>query len=209
MIWSRTSSSSPLKHALVERAAAELAGAVEQHRPRIGAGEGDAQVGERVAVAAQRHRDAAHRIFDRAADADLVVGRAQARRVPRAHRGDELARPQREIILAVAHASRSPAGPAGRSRYRGSSSGTVRLPCGPARSTSAPSVSKAGARSPLKVAKQTPRLFGATWQMSPVVLRQWLIGGAPPFALVVEDAARVEAEIAADRAHVAMGRARR
>ena len=33
-----------------------------------------------------------------------------------------------------------------------------------------------------------------------------MIGGAPPFALIVEDAAGVEAEIAADRAHVAMGR---
>ena len=34
-----------------------------------------------------------------------------------------------------------------------------------------------------------------------------IVGRAPPFALIVEDAARVEAEIAADRAHVAMGRA--
>src|SRR5450759_5420033 len=32
-----------------------------------------------------------------------------------------------------------------------------------------------------------------------------VIGGAPPFALIVKDAAGVEAEIAADRAHVALG----
>src|SRR6185503_819033 len=30
-------------------------------------------------------------------------------------------------------------------------------------------------------------------------------GAAPPFALVIEDAARIEAQIAADRAHVAVG----
>ena len=73
--------SRPLKHARIQRAAAELVRAFEPHRPRIGAGEGDAQIGERVAVAPQRDRDAGDRILDRAADADLVVGRAQARRV--------------------------------------------------------------------------------------------------------------------------------
>jgi hypothetical protein len=51
----------------------------------------------------------------------------------------------------------------------------LRLPAGPAMSTSAPSASSAGARSPEKVAKQTPRLFGATWQTVPVVFRQWLL----------------------------------
>ena len=34
-----------------------------------------------------------------------------------------------------------------------------------------------------------------------------MIGVAPPFALIVENAARIEREIAADRAHVAVGRA--
>src|ERR1700722_10513565 len=34
-----------------------------------------------------------------------------------------------------------------------------------------------------------------------------VVGGAPPFALIVEDAARIETKIAADCAHVAMGRA--
>jgi hypothetical protein len=33
-----------------------------------------------------------------------------------------------------------------------------------------------------------------------------VVGGAPPFALVIEQAAGVEAEVAADRSHVAMGR---
>src|SRR5262245_64175443 len=32
-----------------------------------------------------------------------------------------------------------------------------------------------------------------------------VVGGAPPLALVIEQAARVEAQIAADRSHVAMG----
>ncbi len=33
-----------------------------------------------------------------------------------------------------------------------------------------------------------------------------IVGVAPPFALIVENAARVEAKIAADRAHIALGR---
>ena len=33
-----------------------------------------------------------------------------------------------------------------------------------------------------------------------------IVGGPPPFALIVEDAARVEADVAADGAHVAMRR---
>ena len=33
-----------------------------------------------------------------------------------------------------------------------------------------------------------------------------MIGGAPPFALIVEDAARIETQVAADRPHVAVGR---
>ena len=48
----------------------------------------------------------------------------------------------------------------------------VRRPAGPATSISASSVSSAGAKSPLNVAKHTPRLFGATWHMVPVVFRQ-------------------------------------
>ena len=36
-------------------------------------------------------------------------------------------------------------------------------------------------------------------------LKAMVVGGAPPFALVIEQAARIEAEIAADRSHVAMG----
>ena len=32
-----------------------------------------------------------------------------------------------------------------------------------------------------------------------------VVGGAPPLALVIEQAARIEAQIAADRSHVAMG----
>ena len=81
--WSRTRSSSFLRRR--RRAACRrVSAAVEQNRARIGAGEGDAQIGELVAVAPERDRDAGDRIFDRAADADLVIGRAQARACPRA-----------------------------------------------------------------------------------------------------------------------------
>ena len=57
------------------------------------------------------------------------------------------------------------------------------------------------------MAKHTPLLFGATCCTSAELgsLQAMRVGAAPPFALIVEDAARVEAEIAADRAHVAMG----
>src|SRR6185436_3708097 len=68
----------------------------------------------------------------------------------------------------------------------------VRLPDGPAMSTSAPRVSSAGARSLEKVANRAGGL------------QAMIIGVTPPFALVIEDAARVETEIAADRAHVAV-----
>ncbi len=40
------------EHAMVEPGAAKLGGAGKPHRPRIGTGEGDAQIGKRVAVAA-------------------------------------------------------------------------------------------------------------------------------------------------------------
>src|SRR4029077_8409362 len=62
----------------------------------------DAEITERVAVAPQSHRDTGHRIFDRAADADLVVGRAQRRRIFGAHSGDDLTWAQRKVIFAVA-----------------------------------------------------------------------------------------------------------
>jgi hypothetical protein len=56
------------------------------------------------------------------------------------------------------------------------------------------------------VAKHTPRLFGATWHIVAGGFQTMMIGLAPPFALIVKDAARVERDIAADRSHVAMGR---
>ena len=158
-----------LEHALVERAAAQLARAFEQHGPRIGAGDGNAQVGERVAVAAQRHGHAGDRILDRAADADLVVGRAQAGRRPSRAR-------RRRIRRASAPGSACrrprPSRRGARGRCRGPSAAACACPSACAMSTSASSVIRAGARSPLKVAKHTPRLLGATWHMSPVVLRQ-------------------------------------
>src|SRR3974390_2804922 len=86
----------------IERAAAKFLGTGEQHRARIGAGETDAQVGKPVDVAPERDCDAGDRIFDRTADADLVVSRAQSSRVLRAHGGDDFAWAQREEVFAVA-----------------------------------------------------------------------------------------------------------
>src|SRR5262249_47769286 len=91
-----------LDDALVQSATAQLGGTGEQNRARIGTGESDAQVDELAVVFSQRDRDAGDRIFNRAANADLVIGRAQACRVLGARGSDQLARPQREIIFAVA-----------------------------------------------------------------------------------------------------------
>ena len=60
------------KDAISERTAAARVGSLKEHRPRIGAREGGAQIRKNVAVAAQRHRHPAYRIFDRAPDADFV-----------------------------------------------------------------------------------------------------------------------------------------
>ena len=195
----------PLEHARVERAAAQRGGAFEQHRARIGAGEGDAQLGERVAVAAQRHRDARHGIFDRAADADLVVGRAQAGRVARAHGGDELARPQRQIVFAVAQrlgdrsSWRAVADiePLERHRARPRRPGEIDL--GAERHQRRREIAAEGGEAHAAALRRHVADIARG-------LEAMVVGGAPPFALIVEDAARVEAEIAADRAHVAMRR---
>src|SRR5579862_9905466 len=48
----------PLEYAFVELVAAECLGTGKTHRPRVGAREGNAQVGELVAVAPQRHSHA-------------------------------------------------------------------------------------------------------------------------------------------------------
>src|SRR6185437_4548318 len=74
----------------------------KQYGTRIGAGERDAQIRERVAVALERPRDAGDRIFDRLADTNFVIARAQARRILGAHRGDDFAGPQRQIEFSVA-----------------------------------------------------------------------------------------------------------
>ena len=75
-----------LDHALVEPTAAQLGGAGQQHRARIGAGEGDAQIRELAFVFPERDGNAGDRILDRAADTDLVIGRAQTACSSRARR---------------------------------------------------------------------------------------------------------------------------
>ena len=194
------------EHARVERPAAQFGGALEQHRARIGARERHAQIGERVACALERDRDAGDRIFDRLADADLVVGGAQAGRVSRAHRGDDLARAQRQIILAVAlrlgdrHvlAREADIELLKRDRALAVRAGDVDL--GAER--------EQGGR---EIAGESGKADAAAFRRDVADgaggLQAVVIGVAPPFALIVEDAARVEAEIAAERAHVAVGRA--
>src|SRR5262249_18921559 len=94
----------PLEHAIVEPPAAQLARSLEQYRAWVGAGDGHAQVGERVTIPAQRRGDAGNRILNRTADADLIVARAQARLKARVHTNDEFAWTESEIALAVAPA---------------------------------------------------------------------------------------------------------
>ena len=185
-------------------AAAELGGAGEQHRARIGAGEGDAQIRELAFVLPQRDGDAGDRIFDRAADADLVVGRAQTGRVFRAHGGDELARAQREIIFAVAlglgdrHVLAGKADIERLERNGALAGGAGDVDLGAERQQRGGKIAGEGRKADAAALRRDVA-DGAGG------LQAMIVGVTPPFALVIEDAARVEAEIAADRAHVALG----
>ncbi len=162
---------------------------------------------EPVAFARERDRDASHRIFDRAADADLVVGRAQAGRVLRAHRGDDLARPQRQIELAVAvrlgdrHVLTRKADI--EFLERNGALAVAGRRCPPRRR----SVSKRRREIAGEGRKAHAAAFRRHMADGAGGLQAMVIGVAPPFALIVENAAGVETEIAADRAHVAVGRA--
>ena len=152
----------------------------------------------------QRDGDAGDRILDRAADADLVVGRAQAGRVFRAHGGDELARAQRQIIFSVALRL-------GHRHVLAGETDIERLERNGALAGRAGDVDLGAERKEGrgKIAGEGRKAHAAALRRDVADgaggLQAVIIGVTPPFALVVEDAARVEAEIAADRAHVAVG----
>ncbi len=202
MIWSRTSSSRPVEHALVEAGPAQRLRPLEQHRARVGAGDGDAQIGQHLALAPQGHGHARHRILDRAADADLVVGRAQAGYVLRPHGGDQLSWPQAQVILAVAFGRAVVAGMADveiLQRQRASARGPDQIDLGAERQQGGGQVAAEGGEAhAAALGRHVADVAGG--------LEAVVVGLPPPLALIVEDAARVEAQVAADGAHVAMGR---
>ena len=126
----------------------------------------------------------------------------------RAHRRDDLARPQRQIIFAVAArlgdrlvlARIADVEICERQRAPARRAGDVDL--GAERQQRRRQIAAEGGEAhAAALRRDVADLAGG--------LEAMMVGGAPPFALIVEDAARVEAEIAADGAHVAMGRARR
>ena len=152
----------------------------------------------------QRDGDAGDRILDRAADTDLVVGRAQTGRVLRAHRGDEFARAQRQIIFAVAlgfgdrHVLAGEADIERLERNGALAGRACDVDLGAEREEGRRKIAGEGREADAAALRRdvANRAGG---------LQAMIVGVTPPFALVIEDAARVEAEIAADRAHVAMG----
>src|SRR5580658_942540 len=190
------------EHAIIERAAAQAIAAGEQHRPRIRPRDRDAELGQGIALATERHRDARHRILDRAADADLVIARAQAGPAPGARGDDDFARAQRQIILAVARRSVMPrmADIELAQRQRPPSRRTGNLDLALERQQRRREITAEGGEADAAALGRdmTDRARG---------LEAMIVGLSPPFALVVVDAARVEAEIAADGAHLALRRA--
>ena len=134
---------------------------------------------------AQRHRDTGQRKVDRAAHARLAIAATRARAAAPAR-----ARRQHFVGARASDARRRrrdtdrPAAPGAR---RGADRS----------STSASNAISAGARSPLNAAWQRSPC-GATWHVVAAALQAVVVAGAPPRALVVEHAARVEAQIAAD-----------
>src|SRR5262249_24790829 len=177
--------------------------AFEQHGARTGPGERDAQIGQYAALAAERHRHPRNWIFDRATDADLIVGRAQAGRIARAYRRDELAVSQRQVVLAVALAlgdwsilSRVTDIEL-LERNGARSAGSREIDCGVERQQSRREIAAEGR-------KANAPAFRCHVADVAGRLEAMIVGGAPPFALVIVEAARVEADIAADRPHVAM-----
>ena len=62
------------QHAFIQWATAQCGGTGKTHGPRIGTSERDLQIDQSFALSQQRDGDACDWIFDRAANADLIVG---------------------------------------------------------------------------------------------------------------------------------------
>ena len=73
-------------------------------------------------------------------------------------------------------------------------------------STSAPNIMKCRCEIAAERREADAAAFWRDVAHGPGGLEAMVERAAPPLALVIEDAARIEAEVAADRAHVAMGR---
>jgi len=138
-------------------------------------------------------------------NADLVVGRTQARRVLRPHRSDELALAQREKIFSVAARLRN------------------RLVLPRIADIEIGERQRARARRPghrdfgVKREQRRRKIAAERGEADAAAFRRHVadvaggfqamaVGLAPPFALIVEDAAGIERKVAAERPHVAMGR---
>src|SRR5437763_11634402 len=124
--------------------------------------------------------------------------------MPGAHRGDDLARAQRQIKFAVAPAlgdwlvlARITDIEIGkRQRTTASRTGDVDLRIEDQKRRREIAAERGKTDAPAFRRDMTDRADG---------LQTMMVGVAPPFALIVEDAACVETQIAADGAHMALG----
>src|SRR5262249_10110779 len=190
-----------IEDAVIERSAAQLACSLEQYWAGVGASDGNAEVGEAITLPPQGRSYAGNRILNRAAHAELVVARAQAGLEWHAHTGDELAGTQCEIMLTVPLASAVVARVTNvelLQRERTDVHGTDDIDFGAERHQGGGEVATEGR-------KAHP---AALWRDVTKVARRLetvVVGRAPPLALIVEDAARIKAQVTADGAHVALG----
>ena len=123
----------------------------------------------------------------------------------RAHRGDDFARPQRQEIFAVAARFRHRlvlpriADIKIGERHRALPGGTGNVDLGIEREQRRRQIAAESGKAHAAAFRRDVADFAGR-------LQTMMIGFAPPFALIVKNAAGVEREIAADGAHVAVGR---
>ena len=187
---------------VVQRPAGEVRRAFEEHRARVGAGDRDAQVGEPVAVARHRRGATGHRVFDRAADAHLVVARAEVAGCSGADVQHEFAGLHRHIVDAVTGRTVLPR-MADEEVAHGDRARAVR-----AEQVDFPVEQQHRRREIAGIGREADafRLGRDMAHLAQFGLEAVVVGFAPPFGLVVVDAAGIQADVAADRAHVALGR---
>src|SRR5262249_39091303 len=119
-------------------------------------------------------------------------------------RGYELARTQRQIVFAVALALADPpvlprvADIEALERDRALARGPGEIDFGGERQQSVREIAA-------ERGEAHPAAFGHDVADGARGLESMVVGGAPPFALVIEQATRIDTQIAADRSHVAMG----